>query len=250
MGYVHRAVIYPLFRMPSNCAPMPVSVMLLAFLFCCWNGFTQSISLLMVERYPKFADDEFAEITRLMVGGALFFTGFGINIWADAVLMGLKSSSGGSIATATSSADSVDLKTPLLPLECADALGQVADTTKKTSDSCRTSNTKYSTVAQKDETATATVPKGQSVVGRAKSSKYKIPYGGLFRYVSCANYTGELLEWFGFFVCCWNLASFAFFLYTFANLGPRARRHHHWYMETFGEEYGKLGRKAIIPGVW
>ena len=27
---------------------------------------------------------------------------------------------------------------------------------------------------------------------------YKIPYGGLFEYVSAANYFGEILEWWGF----------------------------------------------------
>jgi 3-oxo-5-alpha-steroid 4-dehydrogenase 1 len=36
---------------------------------------------------------------------------------------------------------------------------------------------------------------------------YKIPMGGLFQYVSAANYFAESIEWVGFAIACWNLAS-------------------------------------------
>ena len=51
LHYVNRAIVYPL-RMGTDSSPMPVSVMLLAFSYCCWNGFTQSVSLLVVTSYP------------------------------------------------------------------------------------------------------------------------------------------------------------------------------------------------------
>ncbi|MYA32087.1 MAG: DUF1295 domain-containing protein [Gemmatimonadales bacterium] len=75
---------------------------------------------------------------------------------------------------------------------------------------------------------------------------YSIPCGGGFRYVSCPNYLGEAMEWAGWALATWSLAGLAFFLFTAANLVPRALSHHRWYRERF-EDYPP-GRKAIIPG--
>lgn len=76
---------------------------------------------------------------------------------------------------------------------------------------------------------------------------YKIPQGGLYRWISCPNYFGEILEWTGWAIATWSLAGLAFAVYTFANLAPRAFEHHRWYRETF-EEYPQE-RKALIPFV-
>ena len=77
---------------------------------------------------------------------------------------------------------------------------------------------------------------------------YKIPYGGLYRYISCPNYFGEILEWFGWAIATWSLPGLAFAVWTFANLAPRARSHHRWYHEEFNRYPSE--RKALIPGIW
>lgn len=77
---------------------------------------------------------------------------------------------------------------------------------------------------------------------------YKIPHGGAYRLVSAPNYLGELIEWAGWAVASWSLAGLAFFVFTFANLVPRAVSNHRWYQRTF-PEYPKE-RRAVIPWVW
>ena len=55
---------------------------------------------------------------------------------------------------------------------------------------------------------------------------YKIPTGGLYRYISCPNYFGEIIEWTGWAVLTWSLAGASFAVWTAANLAPRAWTHH------------------------
>ncbi|KPK85678.1 MAG: hypothetical protein AMS27_06685 [Bacteroides sp. SM23_62_1] len=74
---------------------------------------------------------------------------------------------------------------------------------------------------------------------------YTIPVGGLFHYISCPNFLGEIIEWAGFALMCWSPAALAFALWTLINLVPRALDHHKWYKEKF-EDYPR-NRKAIIP---
>ena len=76
---------------------------------------------------------------------------------------------------------------------------------------------------------------------------YVIPRGGLFRYVSCPNHMGEIVEWAGFALACWNPPALAFAIWTAANLGPRARAHHRWYRARFPDY--PADRKAVIPFV-
>jgi len=82
---------------------------------------------------------------------------------------------------------------------------------------------------------------------REKSDGYAIPYGGLYRWVSCPNYLGEVVQWLGWAVATWSLAGLSFAAFTIANLAPRAVANHTWYRATF-EHYPKE-RKALIPGI-
>eukprot|EP01134_Creolimax_fragrantissima_P002098 CFRG2098T1 len=75
---------------------------------------------------------------------------------------------------------------------------------------------------------------------------YYIPFGGMFKYVSCANFFGEIVEWTGFAIAADSLQAVAFVMYTICNVLPRALSHHRWYKQKFGEKYPK-GRKAVIP---
>ncbi len=77
---------------------------------------------------------------------------------------------------------------------------------------------------------------------------YKIPHGFLFEYISCPNLFGEMLEWLGYLLMCWNLASLSFFVWTISNLLPRALHHHQWYLKQF-KDYPK-NRKTVIPFLW
>jgi len=76
-------------------------------------------------------------------------------------------------------------------------------------------------------------------------TEYKIPSGGMFRYISSPSYFGEITEWTGWAIMTWSFPGLIFALWTFANLAPRARSNHIWYKETF-DNYPK-NRRALIP---
>jgi 3-oxo-5-alpha-steroid 4-dehydrogenase 1 len=76
---------------------------------------------------------------------------------------------------------------------------------------------------------------------------YKIPQGGLFRYVSCPNLFGEMIEWSGYAILVGSLPALSFAVWTIVNLTPRALDHHKWYLSKF-PDYPKE-RKALVPGL-
>lgn len=80
--------------------------------------------------------------------------------------------------------------------------------------------------------------------------RHYIPRGGMFRYVSSANYFGELVEWTGFAIASWSLPGALFVWWTFANLAPRSASLYRRYEKEFGEEFTSLKRKRIIPFIY
>ena len=77
-----------------------------------------------------------------------------------------------------------------------------------------------------------------------------LPRGGMFRYVTSANYFGELVEWVGFAVLTWSWAGAVFALWTFANLAPRAARIYDLYLREFPGEIDTGKVKRMIPFIY
>ncbi len=83
---------------------------------------------------------------------------------------------------------------------------------------------------------------------KGPDGSYSIPRGGAYRWISCPNYAGEILEWSGWALATWSPAGLAFALWTASNLTPRARTHHAWYRESFPDYPPE--RRALIPHLW
>lgn len=75
---------------------------------------------------------------------------------------------------------------------------------------------------------------------------YKIPRGGCFRWVSCPNYFGEMIEWIGFAVMSWSAVGLVFATWIALPLIAQALNAHRWYRTQFGADYPDK-RRAIIP---
>jgi protein-S-isoprenylcysteine O-methyltransferase Ste14 len=79
-------------------------------------------------------------------------------------------------------------------------------------------------------------------------TEYKIPQKGMFRYVTAANYFGEIIEWTGFAIATWSPAALVFLIWTAANLIPRAISQHKWYKKEFPDY--PASRRILIPYIF
>ena len=79
-------------------------------------------------------------------------------------------------------------------------------------------------------------------------SGYKIPHGGLFKYISSPHYLGEILEWVGFAILTWSLPGVVYAVWVVLPLFAQSLSAHKWYLEKFKDDY-PANRKAIIPGI-
>ncbi len=76
---------------------------------------------------------------------------------------------------------------------------------------------------------------------------YRIPKGGLFRYVTNPSYLTEITAFTGFAIATWSLGATFILLITIGNLVPRAFQTHRWYREKFADYPAE--RRALIPFV-
>lgn len=80
-------------------------------------------------------------------------------------------------------------------------------------------------------------------------TNHYLPQHGMYKYVTSANYLGELTEWIGFAILTQCSAAWVFVIWTFANLAPRSHAIRKHYREEFGRDaVGK--RKCLIPFIF
>lgn len=76
-------------------------------------------------------------------------------------------------------------------------------------------------------------------------TRHYLPSHGMYRYVTSANYFGEIIEWAGWAILTWSLSGLVFLWWTVANLVPRANAIWYRYKEEFGDAVGN--RKRVFP---
>ena len=76
---------------------------------------------------------------------------------------------------------------------------------------------------------------------------YRIPEGGLFKYVTNPSYFSELLAFTGFAIATWSPGAVFVLVVSAANLIPRAFQVQRWYQDKFPDYPSK--RKVLIPFV-
>ena len=81
-------------------------------------------------------------------------------------------------------------------------------------------------------------------------TNHYLPKKGMYRYVTSANYFGEITEWLGFAILTYSWAGALFFWFSCCNLVPRANSIYHKYEKEFPEEFDGKKLKRIIPFVY
>ena len=81
-------------------------------------------------------------------------------------------------------------------------------------------------------------------------TNHYLPKKGLYKYVTSANYFGEITEWLGFAILTWSFAGLVFFWFSCCNLIPRSNAIYHKYEEEFPDEFDRKKLKRIIPFIY
>ena len=83
----------------------------------------------------------------------------------------------------------------------------------------------------------------------AGSQERPIPSGFLFDYVSCPNYTFEILAWVGFSLMTQIPFAYGFTIVGAIQMASWAQKKHQGY-KLSSDKYKSLGRKAIFPFIY
>src|SRR5574344_121583 len=81
-------------------------------------------------------------------------------------------------------------------------------------------------------------------------TKHYLPQKGMYKYVTSANYFGEIVEWIGFAILTWSWSGAMFAIWTMANLVPRANSIYKKYKKEFGDEFYERPLKRIFPFIY
>ena len=81
-------------------------------------------------------------------------------------------------------------------------------------------------------------------------TNHYLPQKGVYKYVTSANYFGEIVEWTGFAILTWSLSGAIFAWWTFANLVPRAASIYKRYIEEFGPQVKEKRLKRVFPFIY
>lgn len=81
-----------------------------------------------------------------------------------------------------------------------------------------------------------------------------VPYGGVFRFVSCPHYFFEIITWLGFFLVTWTLLAVLLLLFTIITLAIYSKKKHNAYHKEFDGEEGRpaypKSRAALVPFIF
>ncbi len=81
-------------------------------------------------------------------------------------------------------------------------------------------------------------------------TNHYLPKKGMYKYVTSANYFGEIVEWVGFAVLTWSLSGVMFAIWSMANLVPRSNSIYKRYRAEFADEFKQLSLKRVFPFIY